>query len=189
MTHGLASVPRHTRIFGFRRHGYMVSLELLEKHYPLKQTQALVLAIEETDHWIALGQEMLGDPAPVCLKLYADWLARAAYFMEDLREEIGKNPDGEDPEHNDLVACRLTADDLWYDELDEMISSTPEDKVEFESVGGEDYENFRDAVERMASFWIDNVRRRLIEIQSVMSGEGDVLAMLRQYQTSGFIIT
>ena len=167
----------------------MIGLELLEKHYPLKQTQALVLAVEETDHWIALGQEMLGDPAPACLKAYSDWLVRAAYFMEDLREEIDKKTDREDPEHDNLVACRLAVDDLWYDELDEVISDTPENKVGFETAGGDDYDDLRDAVERMAKFWIGNVLRRLIEIQSVISGERDALGMLRQYQTSGLIIT
>ena len=189
MTHGLASVPRHTRIFGFRRHGYMVPLELLAEHYPLKQTQALVLAIEETDHWIALGQEMLGDPAPPCLQDYSDWLVRAAEFLEELRGEIDQESDEEDPEHNDLVTCRQTADDLWYDELDEVIAAFPEDEIELETAEGEDNEDLRDAIERMATFWIDNVRKRLIEIQSAMSGDGDVLGMLRHYQASGLIIT
>jgi hypothetical protein len=167
----------------------MVGLELLEKHYPLKQTQALVLAVEETDHWIALGQEMLGDPAPLCLQDYSDWLVRAADFLDELLGAINQETGDEDPENNNLVTCCQTAGNLWYDVLGEVIAAFPEDEIELEVAEGEGNEDLRDAVERMATFWIDNVRKRLIEIQSVMSGEGDVLGMLRQYQTSGLLIT
>ena len=120
---------------------------------------------------------------------FFDRVVTAADFLEDMRGEIDQETDGEDPEHNDLVTCRQTADDLWYDELDEVIAAFPADEIELDAAEGEDNEDLRDAVERMATFWIDNVRKRLIEIQSVMSGDGDVLGMLRHYQTSGLIIT
>jgi hypothetical protein len=167
----------------------MVGLELLEKHYPLKQTQALVLAVEETDHWIALGQEMLGDPAPPCLQDYSDWLVRAADFLDELLGAINQETGDEDPENDSLVTCGQTVGNLWYDELDEVIAVFPKDEIELKAAEGEDNEDLRDAVERMATFWIDNVRKRLIEIQSVMSGDGDVLGMLRKYQASGLLIT
>jgi hypothetical protein len=189
MTQGLAAVPRHTRIFGFRRHGYMVPLELLAEHYPLKQTQALVLAIEETDHWIALGQQMLGDPAPPCLQNYSEWLVRAADFLDELLGAINQETGDEDPENKSLVTCGQTAGNLWYDELDEVIAAFPKDGIELKAAEGEDNEDLRDAVERMATFWIENVHRRLVEIKSVMSGSRDVLWMLREYQTVGMLIT
>jgi hypothetical protein len=40
----------------------------------------------------------------------------------------------------------------------------------------------------MATFWIDNVRKRLVEIQSLISGDSDVLGLLRHYQALGLSI-
>jgi hypothetical protein len=169
------------RIYAFTAAGEGSQLDELAEAYPLKQTQALVLAIEEVFGWATKARKMYGDPAPACLQEHSNWLDRVEELLEELEDAI-------DDEGDDLARCRQSADDPWYDAVDELLGNFPEDNIEFEADELGEYDDLRGAVERLTSFWLDNVRRHLRTVLSVMSGDGEVLAMLARYREYGSIV-
>jgi hypothetical protein len=172
------------RIYAFTAAGEGSQLDELAEAYPLKQTQALVLAIEEVFAWVAKARKMYGDPAPECLQEHSNWLDRVEKLLEELEDAI----DDEGDESDALASCRQRADDPWYDAVDEVLGSFPEDNIEFEADALGDYDDLRRAVERLTEFWLENVRRHLRTVLSVMSGDGEVLGMLARYRDHGSIV-
>lgn len=86
--------------------------------------------------------------------------------LQNLEDPIEKN--------EDLAACRLGADGPWYNAIIELCEACPDD---WSSDGA-----LHEAVERMSRFWITNARHHLQIIISLMSGDGEVLAMLMKYR-------
>ena len=153
------------RTYTFRASGSGSDISELASEYPLKQTQALILAIEETRDWVLRSQKMIGDRPPECLKERSEWLEQVATSLQNLEDAMD--------EDDDLAACRLGADDPWYDAIIELCEACPDD---WGSDGA-----LHEAVERMSRFWITNVRHHLQVISSLMSGDGEVIAMLGEY--------
>ena len=153
------------RTYTFSAPGSGSDLNELSSIYPRKQTQALVLAIEETRDWALRSRKMFGDQPPECLKERAEWLEQVVVTLQNLEEAID--------EDDDLEACKLRADDAWYDQISELCDDCPDDRG---SNGA-----LHEAVERMSRFWITNVRHHLLTTISVMSGDGEVLAILKKY--------
>jgi len=168
-------MPQPKRIYAFTASGNCSKLSEMADEYPNKQTQALILSIEEALDWTSLARKMFNDPPPECLNEYTKWLDQVEDLLEDLQAEIDEDAD--------LAECRQRADEPWYDSVDELLRACPEDEIEFETdkMGG-DYEDLRSAFERMVVFWIKNVRQRIVSVQDIMSGDGERLAMLKKYQ-------
>lgn len=154
------------RTYIFRAPGSGSDLSELASEYPLKQTQALILAIEETRDWVSRSHKLLGDQPPECLRERSGWLERVEVALQNLEDAID--------EDDDLEACRLGADDPWYDAISGLCDACPDD---WGSDGA-----LHEAVERMSLFWIDNVRHHLRGVGSLMSGDGEVIAMLQKYR-------
>jgi hypothetical protein len=146
----------------------------LAEDYPLLQTQALVLSIEEALSWLTLSRSMFGVPAHDCLTAYSAWLDQVEETLESLMAEID--------EDDDLARCRQSADDPWYDSLDDLLENFPEEEIQFGADNLEEYEELRSAFERMATFWAEQLRRRVVAVLNQMSGDGEVLAILSHYK-------
>lgn len=144
-------------------------LEALASEYPFKQTQALILAMDETTAWIEMAQKMIGSPAPGCLEEHAKWLEFAATTVQELYENLENEVD------EDLTRCNQKADDEDYDALEEVLIAYPD-------YGIDPDEGFEEglvvAFDRMLAFWLENTRNHLARVQSVMSGAEDVMAIL-----------
>ena len=153
------------RTYTFSAPGSGSDLNELNSIYPWKQTQALILAIEETRDWALRSRKMFGDHPPECLKERSDWVKRVELSLEGLEDAI--------EEEDDLEPCRLCADDAWYDAISELCDACPDDR-------GSDGA-LHEAVERMSLFWITNVRHHLQTTISLMSGDGEVRAILEKY--------
>lgn len=153
------------RTYTFIDLGSGSDLNDLVSEYPLKQTQALILAIEEARDWVLRSEKMFGDRPPECLKERSDWLKEVEVLLQSLEEAID--------EEDDLEACNLSADDPWYDAIVELGDVCPDD---WGCDGA-----LHEAVERMSRFWITNVRHHLRVISSLMSGNGEVFSILKKY--------
>ncbi len=174
----IASTRRYTITVG----GSVSDLAEIAENYPLKQTQALVLSIEETLGWLALARSMFGTPAPECLGAYSDWLGQVEETLESLVDEI----DGDD----DLALCRQSADDPWYDSVDELLESFAEIEIEAGADDGGEYGELCIVLARMAHFWLEQLRYRVAAVLKMMSGDGEVLAILAHYKQHGsFVIS
>lgn len=168
------------RIYTFTAPGTASNLADLADDYSLKQTQALMLAIEEAINWLALARTMFGTPAHECLAAYSTWLDEVEESLDSLMAEID--------EDDDLAACRQSADDPWYDIVDELLANFPQDEIQFDSDEWGNYEELRGALERMATFWVEQLRRRVVAVLNVMSGDCEVLAMLSHYKRHGTVV-
>ncbi len=161
---------RHT----FTAAGSGSDLADLAEDYPLLQTQALVLSIEEALSWLTLSRSMFGATAHECLIAYSAWLDQVEETLESLMAEID--------EDDDLALCRQSADDPWYDSVEDLLENFPEDEIQFGTDERGDYEALHGAFERMATFWAEQLRRRVVAVLNQMSGDGEVLAMLSHYK-------
>lgn len=172
-------MTKSKRRYTFTAAGSGSDLDELAEDYPLLQTQALVLSIEEAISWVTLARTMFGTPAHECLAAFSGWLDEVAETLDSLLAAID--------EDDDLATCRQSADDPWYDSLDELLEDFPEDEIQFATAElGED-EELRGAIERMATFWVEQLRRRVIVVLNAMSGDCEVLAMLSHYKRHGTV--
>ncbi len=168
------------RRYTFTAAGSGSDLAELAADYPLLQTRALVLSIEEALSWVALTRTMFGTPAHECLAAYSAWLDEVAESLDSLMAEID--------EDDDLAACRQSADDPWYETVDELLENFPNDEIQFDADELGDYDELRGSIERMATFWVEQLRRRVVAVLNVMSGDGEVLAMLSHYKRHGTVV-
>ncbi len=167
------------RRYTFTAAGTGSDLADLAEDYPLLQTQALVLSIEEAFNWLTMARAMFGTPAHECLTAYSAWLDQVEETFESLLAGID--------EDDDLALCRQSADDPWYDSVDDLLGSFPDDEIQFGTNEWGEYEELRGAFERMATFWAEQLRRRVVAILNLMSGDGEVLAMLSHYKQHGSV--
>jgi len=148
--------------------GSKKELEELAESYPKKQTQVLVLTIDDALRWVEFSLEMLGEPSPEFLRDNCKWLHDVEQFLTQMRDEADSD--------EELSACRQGADDGWYGEMESLREQFP---------GYEDGPNnrgaVRRAVERLAELCIENVLRRLGAVQLAMMGDLDILATLERY--------
>jgi hypothetical protein len=162
------------REFIFTAPGENIDLTELAEEYPLKQTQALILAIDETSAWAAEASEMFGTPDSGALVDYAEWIVEVEDLLENLRDAIDDD--------KDLMKCRLRGDDEWYEAVDETLSRMPNDNIEFAIEQEEAEQALLDALNRMTGFWIEQVQKRLVTVLQLMSGDGEVLSIVARYQ-------
>lgn len=164
------------RTYHFTAPGTMTRAEDLDQN-SLPQTEGLVLCVEDSLDWLALTRGMFGEEPPACLANQAEWTDRAARFLEALLDEVDDD--------QELARCRKSADDPWYDGLDELLDNFPDNETKFDADAGGDFEALRSAVCRLTTFWLTNVRTRLVNIQAVISGDGEVLATLKRHKDCG----
>lgn len=154
----------------FKHNGDLLNLEDLAEEYPYKQTQALVLAIDEAEVWLALAQKMIGTGHQ------ATQLAEIEQWLQDCAEALEAFSDELDDE--DVARCRLSADHELYELLDELIDNRPNDLVELDV----DDEALDGAVNRMSEFWVTQVFHRVRDVLTVASGDGEPLAIISRHQ-------
>ena len=131
----------------------------LKDKYPIKNTQALILLIEEALRWISRAHNLFGSSPPTCLKARLNWLAKVEKTLKkfEIAIEEGKYLAGPD----------LGADVAWCKTIDKLLNAFPEDELGDE---GDLYE----VIDNLSSFWLDNIYSKLNNTRSVMSGDADV---------------
>lgn len=148
----------------------LINLEDLANEYPYKQTQALILAIDEAEVWLALAQKMIGRGHQ------ATQLADIEQWLQDCAEALDAFSDELDDE--DVAQCRLSADHELYDLLDELIANCPNELIELHV----DDAALDGAVDGMSGFWVQQVLHRVRDVLAVASGNGEPLAILSWHQ-------
>lgn len=148
----------------------LINLEDLAEEYPYKQTQALILAMDEAEAWLALAQKMIGTGHQ------ATQLAEIEQWLQDCAEALDAFSDELDEE--DVAQCRLSADHELYDLLDELIANCPNEFIELDvndaALDG--------AVDRMSEFWVRQVSHRVRDVLRVASGDGEPLGIISRHQ-------
>lgn len=162
--------------------GPLTTAEFLAEEFPLLQTQALLITLDELDAWITEAKSRLG-PADVpkkrrglrpqpCLESYRDWLDMAQNHVLDMRDACEEDEDG-----GELLKCRLTADDPLIEALETALDNCPsEDEIR------ESYQDvaLAETLISLTGFWIERICQLLKRLLSLAMGDGETLAILNR---------
>ena len=112
----------------FLADGPLTPVEFLAEDFPLLQTQALLITLDELEAWVTEAQirfrpvrvlkERQCSPPKPCLESCREWLDMAQNYVLDMREALE-----EDEDSDDLLKCRLTADDPLIEALETVLDN------------------------------------------------------------------
>lgn len=154
----------------FFREGAFSRADELALEFPLRQTQALIMLLDEIEAWVDLAKTCFGETCLLCMETHYEWLMMVENHVLDVRDALEEGDEG-------LIACRLTADDLVLEALLTVLDNCPDD------------DDIRDlmkdsviaqTLESLTDFWIVHIRQLLSRLLAHASGDGEVLAMLKR---------
>ena len=151
----------------------LITAEALAENFPFGQTQALLMTLEEISAWAEQARTSFGETKVRVLEAHFDWLDMVENLVADTWSAI------EDDEDQDVVRCQLVADDPLVEAMEVVLDNCPSvddviDGMRDKAVGA--------ALASLADFWVEQLRLRVIRLQSVAMGDGEVLAILKRQQ-------
>jgi len=162
--------------------GPLTPAAFLAEEFPLLQTQALLITLDELEAWIDEAKNRLGPahvpkkrrglPPTPCLENYRDWLDLAQNYVLDMRDAFEEDEDG-----GELLKCRLTADDPLIDALETVLDNCPsEDEIR------ESYQDtaVAETLLSLTGFWIERICQLFKRLLSLAMGDGEPLAILKR---------
>jgi hypothetical protein len=162
--------------------GPLTPAEFLAEDFPLLQTQALLISLDELEAWIDEAKKHLGPahlsemhqglPPRPCLEGHRDWLNMAQNYVLDMRDAVEEDEDG-----GELLKCRLTADDPLIEALETVLDNCPsEDEIR------ESYQDvaLAETLISLTGFWIERICQLLKRLLSLAMGDGETLAILNR---------
>ena len=151
----------------------LVSSDTFADEYPLRQTQALLVTLEEISAWAEQMRMALGETRVRALEAHFDWLDMVENLVEDTWSAI------EDDEDQGVINCQLVADDPLVEEIEMVLDNCPsaDDVIE-----GTRNKALGAALASLADFWVEQLRSNIVRMQSVVMGDGEVLAILKRQQ-------
>lgn len=162
--------------------GPLTPAEFLAEKFPLRQTQALLITLDELEAWLTEAKNHFGPrhvphkrrgmPPHPCLDSHRCWLDMVQNFALDMRDAFEQ-----DEEDSDLLKCRLTADDPLIEELETVLDYCPgDDEIRDEHLKAP----VAETLIALTSFWIDRICQLLKRLLALAIGDGEVLAILNR---------
>lgn len=164
--------------------GILAPPEFFEEDFPLRQTQALLMTLDELEAWVDEAKRRFGKvdlppkrrgshPRPR-LSVHREWLDMVENCVMDMREAIN-----DDDGNEDLLTCRLSADDNLTEMLETVLDQCPsgDDVLDEES-------NLAlvEILSSLSSFWIDHIACLLKRLLAQVTGDGEVLAIHKRQE-------
>lgn len=154
--------------------GPLTPAAALAEEFPFRQTQALIMTLDEIEPWVEQAKACFGSSRVPCLDTHREWLDLVLNYTFDVRDALDE---GEDKE---LIACRLAADDWPVEALLTVLDNCPtaDDITE-----NQRNEAMGETLVSLTGFWIEHIRQLLQRLLSIAIGDGEVLAILHRQQT------
>jgi hypothetical protein len=154
--------------------GPLTSPEALTEEFPYRQTQALIITLDEIEAWIEQAKICFCTVRLPCMDAHREWLDLVLNHTLDMRDALNEEED------KDLIACRLTADDPLVEALLTVLDNCPDrdeitERQRSEAVG--------ETLASLTSFWIQHIQMLLIRLLSTVTGDGEVLAIIHRQET------
>lgn len=154
--------------------GPLTPPEALAEEFPYRQTQALIITLDEIEAWVEQAKTCLGTVRLSCMDTHREWLDLVLNHTLDMRDALDEDED------EDLIACRLTADDPLVEALLTVLDNCPD--------GDEITENQRneavgETLVSLTSFWIQHIQMLLKRLLSAVTGDAEVLAIIHRQET------
>ena len=148
--------------------------DALAEEFLYRQTQALIITLDEVEAWVEQAKMCFGTVYIRCLVAHREWLDLVLNHTLDMRDALDEEED------EGLIACRLTADDPLVEALLTVLDNCPD--------GDEITENQRneavgEALVSLTSFWVHHIQMLLQRLLSIVTGDGEVLAVIRRQET------
>lgn len=153
--------------------GLLPPAEAFAEDYPLRQTQALLLTLSELSAWLDQARMSFGGARIPSLDTHHDWFDMVENLVDDVWAAV------EDEQDHDVISCHLAADDLLIEELDTVLDNLPSPDDILENLRSE---ALGDVLRSLTSFWVEQLRLRLVRLQSQLMGDGEVLAVLNRQE-------
>lgn len=157
----------------FFSEGLLTPVESIAEDYPLRQTQALAITLEEISAWVEQARRVFGETKPRALDAHFEWFDMVDNVVEDTYSAI------EEEEDQDVIKCRLKADDPLVEEIEVVLDNCPSDDEVIEGVRNKAVGT---ALAGLANFWVEQLRLRIVRLQAVVMGDGEVLAIINRQQ-------
>lgn len=154
--------------------GPLTPPDALADEFPFRQTQALIITLDEIEAWVEQAKICFGTVRLSCMDAHREWLDLVLNLTLDMRDALDEDED------KDLIACRLTADDPLFEALLTVFDNCPD--------GDEITENQRneavgETLVSLTSFWIQHLQMLLKRLLSTVTGDGEVLAIIHRQET------
>lgn len=154
--------------------GPLTPPDALAEEFPFRQTQALIITLDEIEAWAEQAKVCFGTVRLPCMDAHREWLDLVQNHTLDMRDAI------DEEEGEDLIACRLTADDPLVEALLTVLDNCPD--------GDEITENQRneavgETLLSLTNFWIQHIQTLLKRLLSTVTGDGEVLAIIHRQAT------
>lgn len=153
--------------------GLLTPVSYYEAEYPLRQTQALLLTLDELSAWLDQARSSLGSGEFSALSGYRDWLDLIENLIEDLWFAVEEEP------NQALLACCLSADDPFIEQIETVLDNIPSSEDLREQIRGK---ALADTLASLLGFWITQLSARLNRLLSIATGDGEVLAVLQRQE-------
>lgn len=158
----------------FRSACALVLPEDYAEDFPYRQTRAVLVTLDELEAWLQQAKTCFGSAPLPLLDRHRQWLAAVEEHLEDIRDAL---EDDEDEENGALVGCRLSADDPWVESLETLLDNCPDESViEVQQADAA----LAATINSLTEFWIEQIARLLRQELSLITGDGEVLSLLKR---------
>ncbi len=142
--------------------------------FPYRQTQALIITLDEIEAWVEQAKICFGTAHLPCMDAHREWLDQVLNHTLDMRDALDEEED------EDLIACRLTAEDPLVEALLTVLDNCPDGE---EITEHQRNEAVGETLVSLTSFWIQHLQMLLKRLLSTVTGDGEVLAIIHRQET------
>ena len=154
--------------------GPLTPPEALAEEFPYRQTQALIITLNEIETWVEQAKICFGTVRLPCMDAHREWLDLVLNHTLDMRDAL------EEDKEEDLIGCRLTADDPLVEALLTVLGNCPHRD---EIIENQRNEAVGETLVSLTSFWIQHLQMLLKRLLSTVTGDGEVLAIIHRQET------
>lgn len=174
-------MERMKRPMLFGVEGELADIESYSEDFPLMQTQALLITLDEIEAWVSHARSHFGSESLRSIQSHKKWLEMVGGYVSEVRDVLEDGYDGDGDDDIDVrrvIACRLNADDFLMESLEAVFLGFPEDD---EIIDHQKGKAIAQTLIALTGFWMDQIYLLLQRLQSILAGDGEVLAILKRH--------
>lgn len=174
-------MERMKRPMLFGVEGELAAIESYAEYFPLMQTQALLITLDEIEAWVSHAKSHFGSESLRSIQGHKKWLEMVSGYVSEVRDVLEDGCDGDEDDDIDVrrvIACRLNADDFLVESLEAAFLDFPEDEDISDHQKGK---AIAQTLISLTRFWMDQIYLLLQRLHSIITGDGEVLAILKRH--------
>lgn len=166
----------------FFTEGALAPAAFYAQGFPLKQTQSLLMTLDEIDAWVVHAKKHFGNESLASLNDHKEWLDMVENHTMDIRYVIEEGNDSNEEaylERKRAIACILSAEDILVESLESVIDNRPHNDA---ILNEQRSKALAQTLASLTSFWIDQIHLLLKRLLSIITGDSEVVAILKRQE-------